>query len=91
MKYATGQAVKLNDKVGLGQDQSGIVVCDIDSDAYTADYPEAEWSHLRQGVLIRFPSYGLIHYQQGMEPGVRLLARETSIQDGTLAPLQTAV
>lgn len=74
MTYPDGQPVRVGDVVALGADQAGEVVCSIDDDAYTDAYPRAEWAYLAQGVLIRFPAYGLIHYRQA-EPDLRLVAR----------------
>ena len=74
MKYPDGQDVKLGDKVKLGQDRNGVVVCSIDTDEYSPDCPRAEWEHLKQGVLIRFPAYGLIHYEAA-EPDLELIER----------------
>lgn len=75
MNYATGESVKLGDRVGLGNDSGGVVVCVIDAGEYSAAYPEAHWSYLKQGVLINFPVHGLIHYEETVEPDVKLIAR----------------
>ena len=74
MKYPDGQDVKLGDIVGLGKDRQGVVVCSIDTGEYSDACPEVEWSYLNEGVLIKFPSYGLIHYKQP-EPDLRLIKR----------------
>jgi hypothetical protein len=79
MKYATGEAVKLGDKVSLGQDSGGEVVFIIDTGEYSPDYPKSRWgNHLKKGVMIHFPLYGLIHYEEELEPDVKLIARATS-------------
>jgi len=75
MNYATGESIKLGDRVNLRNDFGGIVVCMIDSGEYSMAYPEAQWSYLKKGVLISFPMYGLIHYEETVEPSVRLIAR----------------
>jgi len=75
-KYATGELVKLRDRVALGKDFHGEVVCVVDSGEFTEKYPEAKWSYLKKGVLINFPMYGLIHYEETVEPDVTLIARE---------------
>lgn len=77
MKYADGQEVKLGDVVALGTDQRGIVVCSIDTGDYSEAYPKTEWSYLSSGVLIEFPSYGLIHYQKP-DPDLRLIAHASA-------------
>jgi hypothetical protein len=74
MKYPDGQDVKLGDIVALGKDREGIVVCSIDTDEYSEDCPQSEWSYLKSGVLIKFPSYGLIHYEEP-ESALCLVAR----------------
>lgn len=76
MNYATGEAVRLGDRVSLGQDSGGEVVFIIDTGEYSLDYPETQWGgHLKQGVMIHFPLYGLIHYETSIEPDVQLIAR----------------
>jgi hypothetical protein len=77
MKYPDGREVRLGDKVRLGQDRDGVVVCSIDTSEYTDTYPKAEWAHLQRGVLINFPTYGLIHYEQP-EDDLELIARATA-------------
>lgn len=77
MKYSDGQEVKLGDKVKLGPDEGGVVVCSIDTREYTDDYPESEWGYLKKGVLINFPLYGLIHYEE-QEPDIHLIARKVN-------------
>jgi|SRR5215469_1539501 len=73
MKYPDGQEVRLGDVVALGIDRRGVVVCSIDTGEYTDAYPRAEWGYLAAGVLIEFPSYGLVHYKEP-EAGLRLVA-----------------
>jgi hypothetical protein len=73
MKYADGEEVRLGDKVTLGSD-SGVVVCSIDTAEYTDENPEAQWGYLKEGVMIEFPKFGLIHYTEA-EPDLQLLAR----------------
>jgi hypothetical protein len=73
MKYSDGNEVRLGDRVRLGGD-SGIVVASIDTREYSAECTEAAWSYLKRGVVIKFPSYGLIHYAEP-EPDLELIAR----------------
>lgn len=75
MKYANGQTVMLGDRVRLGTDSGGVVVCLIDIGKYSEGYPEAQWSYLKKGVMIQFPLHGLIHYEE-IEPDLQLIARE---------------
>lgn len=74
MKYSSGQEVRLGDKVKLGDDSGGVVVCSIDTDEYTPEYPKTQWAYLKQGVMVNFPKYGLIHYEQA-EADLELVER----------------
>ena len=74
MKYPDGQEVRLGDKVKLGQDTGGVVVCSIDTSEYSEDCSEAQWGYLKKGVMINFPMYGLIHYEEP-EPDLQLISR----------------
>ena len=65
MNYTTGEPIKLGDKVGLGDDLGGVVVIIFDTSEYSQDYPEAQWGgYLKKGMMIEFPLYGLIHYEE---------------------------
>ena len=74
MKCPGGEEVRLGDNVSLWGGADGIVVCSLDTNEYSAAYPEAEWSYLTSGALVLSPQAGLIHY---IEPdtSLRLLAR----------------
>lgn len=74
MKYCNGLDVKLGDRVKLGDDQEGVVVCSIDTGEYSAEHPETAWGYLKKGVMVSFPSYGLIHYEEA-EEDLQLIAR----------------
>lgn len=74
MQYTDGQQVKIGDRVSLGNDSFGVVVCSIDAGEYTETYPEAAWSYLNKGVLVEFEQYGLIHYESP-EPDLKLVSR----------------
>jgi|SRR6516162_7507614 hypothetical protein len=78
MKYPDGQEVRLGDMVALGSDRQGIVVCSIDTGEYSDAYPQAQWGYLDAGILIEFPSYGLIHYKEP-EAGLRLVAHASGL------------
>jgi hypothetical protein len=62
MKYSDSKEVKVGDKVKLWDGCYGIVVCSIDTDEYTADYPNEEWEYLKIGVMIDSDKAGLVHY-----------------------------
>jgi hypothetical protein len=77
MKYPDGQEVRLGDRVQLGSDDGGIVVASIDTGHYSAEHPEAQWGYLKKGVMIKFPEYGLIHYEEP-EPDLQLIGRASA-------------
>jgi len=64
VKYSSGEQVRLGDLVRLGDASEGVVVCNIDADEYSLEYPKAQWSYLGRGVVVAFPKFGLIHYAQ---------------------------
>lgn len=78
MKYSDGQEVRLGDKVRLGQDEGGVVVCSIDTGEFSDDYPMSQWGYLKKGVMINFPLYGLIHYEEP-EPDLQLIGRASDL------------
>ncbi len=67
MKYIDGNEVMVGDKVRLGDDDGGIVVCSIDRNEYTNSHPKGKWEYLKKGVVIEFPKFGLIHYEEPEE------------------------
>jgi hypothetical protein len=67
MKYSDGKDVKIGDKVRLWSGCHGVVVCSIDADEYTADYPKKEWGYLKSGIVIKTDKSGLIHYIEADE------------------------
>lgn len=75
MNYSDGQEVRLGDKVRLGEDSGGVVVCSIDRVEYDEGYPETAWSYLKKGVMIHFPKHGLIHYEKP-EEDLELITRK---------------
>ena len=38
------------------------------------EHSKAQWSYLKRGVMIEFPKYGLIHYEEP-ESDLKLIAR----------------
>jgi hypothetical protein len=67
MKYLDGQDVRLGDRVRVDGDPTGLVVCCIDTQDYTREFPRAEWEHLGRGCLIRSAKYGLVHWPDADE------------------------
>ncbi len=74
MKYPSGEEVRLGDTVHLWEGCRGRVVCSLDTDEFSPEYPRDAWAHLATGVLILSDAAGLIHYREP-EPGMALLAR----------------
>ena len=64
MKYRDGREVKVGDLVALGKDRGGVVVASVDADEYSSVCTREVWSYLERGVLIDFPLWGLIHYEE---------------------------
>ena len=62
MKYFSGENIRLGDRLRLSGSPEGVVVCSIDTDEYTEDYPAKHWQYLGRGVLADIPGYGLIHF-----------------------------
>jgi len=79
MKYPSGELANLGDKVALGDDDAGEVVCSLDTGEFSPRYPQAAWAYLERGVLINFPKYGLIHYLAA-EPDLEFLERTSPHQ-----------
>jgi hypothetical protein len=77
MKYADGEEARLGDRVTLGDGAEGSVVASIDTDEYAIGHPKSQWAYLKRGIMVEFPNYGLIHYEDA-EPDLRLLERTSS-------------
>lgn len=74
MRYENGNVVRVGDRVDLGGDMTGEVVCSIDDARYTDEYPERIWGHLKTGVLVLSPEAGIIHFPE-LPNDFSLLAR----------------
>ena len=74
-KYADGQEVKLGDRVRLGADDQGVVVALVEKAEFGTGHPRDQWAYLKSGILVEFPSYGLIHYESP-EPDLSLVERQ---------------
>jgi hypothetical protein len=57
-----GAYIKLGSKVEFFGSDKGIVVCDIDNNGYTKDFPSEVWSYLGSGVLVKSKEIGIIHF-----------------------------
>ena len=67
MKYPDGKEAKIGDKVQLWNGCYGVVICSMDTNEYSADYPKKEWQYLKSGVMIKTDKAGLIHYIESDE------------------------
>ena len=67
-----GHLVRLGDHLTLDGNSVGMVVCSIDTNEYTDKYPKEQWNYLERGILVEFPSFGLMHYVSP-EPDLRLV------------------
>jgi hypothetical protein len=63
MKYRSGHESRVGDRIRVGGDSSGVVVCSIDTDEYSPEFPREQWSYLGTGVMIQFANY-LVHYTE---------------------------
>ena len=76
MKYPDGAEARIGDRVELWDGNVGVVVCSIDTNEYSASYPQGARGQLGTGVLIMSEKAGLIHYKEP-ERTMRLLSRQT--------------
>ena len=64
MKYPNGQEVRVGDKIKLWDDQPGTVVCSIETDEFSKDYPKTEWGYLKSGILVKTDTGEIFHYAE---------------------------
>ncbi|MDX8454709.1 hypothetical protein RFM98_18255 [Mesorhizobium sp. VK9D] len=76
MKYPDGTLARLGDKILAWEGNEGVVVCSMDTDEYSEDYPKENFGYLERGVMVLSEKAGLIHYVQP-EIDMRLLERKT--------------
>jgi hypothetical protein len=69
MNYQNGEQIRLGDRVSLWEGVEGKVVCSIDTEEYSTEYPREEWSYLKRGILVESSQAGLIHYPKS-EPSL---------------------
>ena len=67
MKYNTGNSAKIGDRVRLWKDCLGTVVCSIDDEEYTLEFPRNVWSYMKIGILIEADNGSLFHYVEPNE------------------------
>ncbi len=64
MNYRDGSQIRLGDRVLIGKQHRGVVVIDLDGDAYPSEELRAQWAYLKVGVMIDTDFGGLVHYDQ---------------------------
>ncbi|CDX21895.1 conserved hypothetical protein [Mesorhizobium sp. ORS 3324] len=74
MKYPDGTPARLGDKIVVWEGNEGVVVCSMDTDEYSEDYPKEAFGYLKQGIMVLSEKAGLIHYVEP-EASMRLLER----------------
>jgi hypothetical protein len=74
MRYPDGQEIRLGDRMELWDGSEAIVVCSIDTQEYSHDFPKEHWEYLTRGILISTARLGLVHCVE-TEGEMRLLAR----------------
>jgi hypothetical protein len=75
MKYPDGNLSRLGDKIIVWEGNEGIVVCSIDTDEYSDEYPRENFSYLKEGIMVLSEKAGLIHYVRP-EADMRLIERK---------------
>ena len=78
MKYPDGQIAHLGDRVRLWSGVEGTVVCSLDTQEVSDQYPVDQWRYLKNGVPIHSTQTGLIHYLDS-EPTFQLLGRRRGL------------
>jgi hypothetical protein len=79
MRYHDGEPIHVGDVVTIDVRHEGMVVACIEDGIYLHPHTKAQWTHLREGVLIDTSFGGLVHYadEAAMEADeVRLLRRQ---------------
>jgi hypothetical protein len=76
MQYLNGLDAKVGDVVMLGDRETGVVVCSFTNAEYCPGYESFMRRHTSEGILIDFPTYGLMHFKFA-EVGLTLLSRRT--------------
>ncbi|MGE0231805.1 MAG: hypothetical protein AB7O39_00920 [Flavobacteriaceae bacterium] len=58
----------------MGDDDQGVVECDIGAGKFSPRFPKNEWAYLKEGIVVSFPRYGVIHMTE-VEVDLKLIAR----------------
>jgi hypothetical protein len=74
MLYPDGEEARIGDRIELGNGFKATVVCSIDTNEYSSEYPRSSWDYLGVGILVLSDKAGLIYYDVP-EPTMKLLHR----------------
>ncbi|TGV73810.1 hypothetical protein EN792_060275, partial [Mesorhizobium sp. M00.F.Ca.ET.149.01.1.1] len=74
MKYPDGTLARIGDKIVVWEGNEGVVVCSMDTDEYSEEYPKKNFGYLGRGIMVLSEKAGLIHYVTPEEE-MRLLER----------------
>lgn len=75
MKYPDGILARLGDKIVVWEGNEGVVVCSMDTDEYSEEYPRENVGYLGRGIMVLSEKAGLIHYLTP-EIDMRLIERK---------------
>lgn len=75
MIYVDGNTSSIGDIVVTVDGRRGTVVCDIDHGQFDPSFPREEWAYLKEGIIVHFDEFGLIHYKESRIDGLRLERR----------------
>jgi hypothetical protein len=67
MKYPNGQTVRIGDRVKLWDDEAGTVVCAIETEEFSKEYPKTEWGYLKSGIIVKTDTGEIFHYTEADE------------------------
>ncbi|BCM18781.1 hypothetical protein [Mesorhizobium sp. J8] len=74
MNYPDGILARLGDQIFVWEGNEGVVVCSMDTDEYSEEYPKEAFGYLERGIMVLSEKAGLIHYVEP-EASMRLLER----------------
>jgi hypothetical protein len=77
MNYPDGEKIKVGDTLKLWDGCLGVVVCSIEDGEFSDNFSEDDWAYLKEGILIKTDSAGLVHYTEPEETFL-LISRATS-------------
>ena len=74
MLYADGNEAKLGDTVAIDRQHRGVVVANIDGAEFNEHFASG-WGYLKTGILVETDFAGLVHYPDGNNEDIVLVAR----------------